>query len=126
MIILSVWSLSLLFLVTHFLNSAQPGGGCLFGITVTVSCCESLGLVSALGVSTSIRSSFQSDVKHQHSIVLFNTLFAKFPYKVRVSYLYLIIIHISKSYCFSKFWVSINFWGKHKAFTSLDVCFLFS
>ena len=94
-------SLSLLFLVTHFLNSAQPVGGCLLGITVMVNCCELLGLVSALGVSTSIRSSSQSDLKHPTFIVLFNTLFAEFPYKVRISYLYLIIVHISKGYGFA-------------------------
>ena len=67
MISLSMGLLSLLFLVTCLLNSAQHGGGCLFGITVTVNCCELLDLVvSTLGVSTFIRSSSQSDLKHQH------------------------------------------------------------
>ena len=67
MIILSMGPLSSFFLVALFLNSAQPGGGCLLGITVMVNCCELLGLVvSALGVSTSISSSSQSDLKHQH------------------------------------------------------------
>ena len=58
---------SLSFFVTHLLNSAQPGGGCLFGITVMVSCFGLLDFVfvNTLGVSTSTRSSSQSHLNHQ-------------------------------------------------------------
>ena len=59
---------SLSFFLTCLLNSASPGGGCLFGITVMVSCCSLLDFVfvSTLGVSTSTRSSSQSELKHQN------------------------------------------------------------
>ena len=60
-------SMGLLFLfVTLLLNSAQPGGGCLFGITFTVSTWVLLVSVSTVGISTSTGSSYQSNLKHQH------------------------------------------------------------
>ena len=82
LIILSMVSLSLFFLVTRFLNSTQPGGGCLFGITVTVNCHELLCLVSALGVSTSIRSSSQSDLKYQHLLYFLTHSLQNSPIKL--------------------------------------------
>ena len=60
--LLSLNSSLLLFLVAYFLNSTQPGGGCLLGIMVMVRFCELGLLVWALGASTSIRSSSQSDL----------------------------------------------------------------
>ena len=50
-------------LVTHLLNSTQPRGGCLMGIMAMLKFCKSLDLlVGALGASTSIKSSSNSDL----------------------------------------------------------------
>ena len=80
-------------LVTHLLYSTQPGGGCLMGTMGMLKFCELLDfLVWALGVSMSIRSSSQSDLKHQHLSYFFVQSPTKLPYKVWDNYLYLIII----------------------------------